>query len=393
MLRRVLFVDDEPRVLNAFRNELEEYTAVIRPSFCESATSALERLGSSPYDAIVSDMKMPGMPGNELLHRVQSLFPRTARIALSGHPEYERWLRTNPVAHHYLLKPAQMDKVVELVMRTTRVQQIVGDAEVVRTVGGTASLPPAPQVLVRLREEFARPDPRLRVVTDIIGEDPALGAKLLHMVNAAAFGLTQRVTTVERATALLGLDAVHQLTVSVAAFDAIAKHLSVQGFNMDKIARHSAQVAELARRLVDDPSVAETTFLAGLLHEIGQIVIAVSFPSEFVEIQRRAAASNRARYALEMEVLGTTHAAIGALLLDSWDLPGEVVEAVAHHHSPRDVVGSRLNPSAAVCLATALVAEGSPRASTHIDRPLLRRYGITYERLKEWRAATKGVLA
>jgi HD-like signal output (HDOD) protein len=141
-----------------------------------------------------------------------------------------------------------------------------------------------------------------------------------------------------------------------------------------------------------DRRVADDAFTAGVVHDIGKIVMALSMPGEVHEIDARAQATRRLPHALEQEVLGVTHAEVGAYLLGVWGLPFSIVETTAHHHTPT-LAGNEPNPViAAVHLADAVVDEQlSPSGLEGLDRPYLERAGLLGE-LEAWRAAADAFL-
>jgi len=154
--RRILFVDDEQNVLDGLRNLLRKQRNQWDMLFAISGKAALEELARSPVDVIVSDMRMPGMDGAELLTRVRELYPQTARIVLSGHAERDAIARVVSVAHQFLSKPADATAVRTVVERTCQFQGLMQDEGIRRVVGGLQQLPSLPDTywqLVRATED------------------------------------------------------------------------------------------------------------------------------------------------------------------------------------------------------------------------------------------------
>ena len=116
---RVLFVDDEPFVLEGLMRSLFDFDEEFDCDVATSGPRALELIDEDgPYDVIVSDMRMPGMDGAELLSRVVNIAPNALRVVLSGHAELEASMRALAIAHHFLKKPAKTDVLVD-VLRTS----------------------------------------------------------------------------------------------------------------------------------------------------------------------------------------------------------------------------------------------------------------------------------
>src|ERR1700690_3600413 len=117
MMRRVLFVDDEPQILEGLRHRLHRQRKQWEMLFAESGKAALKILAHEPVDVIITDMRMPQMDGATLLTKVKELYPRVVRIVLSGHAELETALRAVPVAHQFLNKPSEPGVIEGVVER------------------------------------------------------------------------------------------------------------------------------------------------------------------------------------------------------------------------------------------------------------------------------------
>src|SRR5919204_1757148 len=127
---RVLFVDDEPRVLDALRRLLRQRRDEWEMGFVTSGAEALERLSAEPVDIVISDMRMPGMDGAELLTRVRSEHPSVVRMVLSGHSEQEASMRVLQVAHQYLSKPCDSRMLTDAIQRASTLRHTLGSERV-----------------------------------------------------------------------------------------------------------------------------------------------------------------------------------------------------------------------------------------------------------------------
>src|SRR4051812_10636605 len=181
--RRILFVDDEPHVLNGLRNLFRKERHVWEMSFALDGKAALEELAKGPIDVIVSDMRMPGMDGAELLSRVKSLYPQTTRIVLSGHAEREAISRVVSVAHQCLSKPCDAATVRAVIERTCEFQRFLHDESLRNAVGSLGRLPSLPSSYLELTEAMQNPHADIAEVVRIIENDPAMAVKVLQVVN------------------------------------------------------------------------------------------------------------------------------------------------------------------------------------------------------------------
>src|SRR5580692_9670729 len=180
-LRHVLFVDDEPKVLEGLRTRLQPLVGKWQMTFVDSGADALSRFEETPHDVIVSDISMPGMDGAQLLHAISERWPATIRIALAGVSEVEQKLRLLPLAHQYLSKPCRPEQLEDVVARSLQLREELTQPSVQAIVGRIRQLPARPQVFARLQVAMARPETSAREVARVIGEDTALTVKVLQI--------------------------------------------------------------------------------------------------------------------------------------------------------------------------------------------------------------------
>jgi HD-like signal output (HDOD) protein len=400
MKTRVLFVDDEPSILDGLRNVLRRQRHDWDMAFAVGADAALDELAHQAADVVVSDMCMPGMDGAALLERVRDLYPGTARIVLSGHAEREAIVRALPVAHQYLAKPFEADQLIAVITRTTSLHSHLDDPVLRGMIAGIDRLPSVPHVYLEITRVAALPNSTLDDISAIVERDPALVAKLLQVVNSAYFGLRRELTSIREAVQYLGADILKGLALGGQVFGT-ATIKPFEGFSLEGLQRHSLHTARLARRLVGNQGGLDDVFTAAIVHDVGQIVLAAGQREQFAEVRRRARAERRAYHEVEYETFGASHAGVGAYLLGMWGLPFPIVEAAAYHHSPRLVAAGERRLLAAVHLADALVSAvdpeaGSPGAEHRLDVGFLDECGIAPDlvRWTQWaREEVKGSLA
>jgi HD-like signal output (HDOD) protein len=346
-------------------------------------------LQSERVDVVVSDMRMPGLDGAELLTRTRDAFPDVVRIALSGHTEPQTALRAVPVAHQFLAKPCDAASLEDVIRRSLAVRRLLTNAVLQQTLGGIDSLPSLPQLYASLTAALADPDVSLRQVARIIEQDVAMSSKVLQLANSAFFGRPQRVATIQGAVSFLGANALKALVLSIEVFRSFDDDPRLIGFSLADLERHAMTTAHVANRLLaGDRHAAEDAFLAGLLHDVGTLVLASQLTDEFAAILATARAHQREMRLVEADHLGVTHAEAGAYLLGLWGLPYPIVEAVAHHHDPTTVGGRRFDALAALLVADLLVDECTlvpppPRPVAALE-DYLDAFGLV-DRLPVWR--------
>jgi putative nucleotidyltransferase with HDIG domain len=368
--KRILFVDDEAQVLGGLQDLLRKQRRNWEMVFALGGDVALEELRKAPFDVVVSDMRMPGMDGAELLRRVQQEYPIVARIVLSGYAERDAMVRALPVAHQFLSKPCDAEELRVVIDRACGLQALLHDAATRKLVGKLDKLPSVPQCYLELTRAVTNPEGGLGVVANIVERDPAMSAKVLQLVNSGYFGLGQRVTSVQRAVIYLGIDLIQGLALTAEVFSTIAVP-TVEGFSLDQVQEHSFLTARLAKRLVSDPKRAEEAFAAAIVHDIGKMILALVLPERYAEVIAVARSRNVPTFEVEAELLGVTHAEVGAYLLGAWGLPMSIVEAVAYHHAPRRLCATAKDVLAAVHVADALVTIAGTSDRTLTEAQLL----------------------
>ncbi len=361
-MKRILFVDDEPRILEGLERMLHPCRKQWKMTFASSGAEALAILAREAHDVIVTDMRMPEMDGAELLQRVRERYPAMIRIVLSGQFESEAAMRVVRAAHQFLTKPCDAGKLQEVIERSCQSDEIVFDAATRSIVAAIGELPPLPRTYAALVDALNDPQTSLDQVGAIVEGDVAVTAKVLQLVNSAFFGLACEVSTVSMAVGYLGFEVLKQLVMTVELFRTFTCARPVTGFSVEQIQQHSRSVAAMAAKLPMPQNLAAATSVAALLHDVGKLILAVRLPQPFEQALEASLRENRPLYRVEKEMHGTSHAEIGAYLLALWGLPSAIVGAVSRHHHPIHASGDNSIMDTAVHIADLLVHEAEGRA-------------------------------
>lgn len=213
------------------------------------------------------------------------------------------------------------------------------DNKVRQVVSNIRNLPTPPVVFHQIQKVINDPKVSANQIAAILAEDPAMSVKVLKLTNSAFYGLAREIDSVKQAVVIVGLEAVKNLVLSASVLD-MFKGKDVDPDFQDKFWRHSLATAFCSRILAKqlrkngmvDP---DSAFSAGLLHDIGKIVIACFLPQEYAKIKEaRALNPSAASYEIEEQTLGYTHSQIGALLAVQWKLPQKLGESITFHHHP-----------------------------------------------------------
>ncbi len=392
MSQRVLFVDDDEFILQSLRRICMVACPHWDVAFAKSGEEALVLLGQRLFDVVVTDMRMPGMDGTTLLKQVRSTHPEVLRFVLSGQAENESLLRAFGPAHQYLSKPCDIQQLREAVDRALAIKECLANEQLQSIVAKIDRLPSLSDNLRRLHQLLESPEASLDEISSIVGSDVSMTAKVLQLVNSPCFGLSRPVVTAHHAIALLGYSRVRPLVLSAGIFAECDRSVSFP--QMDHFMRHHAGVAiraqSIAACLSDELLAAEYAYLAGMLHDVGKLVLLQYDPPRYRQVDALASEEGLPTWQSETRLFGTSHAEIGAYLLGLWGFPTPVVDAVLRHHRPAE---STAQDALRFCVASVHVADGIQHLHdhdlTHVDprnlwdRDFLESMALT-DRLDAW---------
>jgi len=203
-------------------------------------------------------------------------------------------------------------------------------------------LPALPEVVQDLMDYLQRPEVDVGQVAYRLARDPALAAKLLRVANSSFYGLQSQVSTIPDALVVLGLRAVRTLVTGAAVVTHL-QTLVVAGYDQRALWLHSAGTALCGRILAREFGAnAENAFTAGLLHDIGQLILAARFAEANRRVWAYRAEHDCHPIEAEREVLGFDHGQIGAALAARWKFPAEIAAAITSHHTPMDQAAGSL---------------------------------------------------
>ncbi|MCU7938090.1 MAG: HDOD domain-containing protein [gamma proteobacterium symbiont of Bathyaustriella thionipta] len=325
MNKRILFVDDEKNVLNGLKRSLRSQQKDWDMSFVLGGQSALEMSYNMDFDAVVTDLRMPGIDGLHVVKELKKHHPEIICIILSGHSDEEMIMQSTGVAHQFLAKPCTTRDLINMLTRIFSLKDFLGNKKLQSLVAGMKTIPSMPETYNKILRQLASPNNSLKEIGDTIKQDPAMTAKILQIVNSAFLGLGRHISDTGEAVSLLGLGIVKSLVLSIGIFSQFdEKKVMDKAFSLEKVWQHSLKVADLARRIAvaenAEKEVVDNSFLAGMLHDIGIIILEEHFSEEYGRVRELAQTKGIPMYQAEYEMFGATHAAVGAYLLGLWAL-------------------------------------------------------------------------
>jgi putative nucleotidyltransferase with HDIG domain len=358
----------------------------------DSGTQAIEQMQTRPYDVIVTDMRMPAMDGAKLLEIVSARWPQAIRIVLSGYADLAQTTRLVSFAHQYLSKPCQPQQLENVIERCLLLHELLNQPRLREIVGRVRKLPSLPRIYVALQSIVRDEHVTLSDVAALVAADSALAARVLQIANSAFFRLPRKLSNIEQAVSYLGFQAIRNLAMSVEIFSQWPRG-SCAGLDLNRLQQHAHTVAAAAGALTAKTPLADDAMLAGLLHDIGYWVLAQECPQDLSRALELAKAQNIPLHAAEYQVLGASHAEIGAYLLGIWGLPYPVVEAVAHHHQPERVTQTEFDVLSALVIGHSLAAadDAAAFAAAPPDPKIDSQYLLTVKAPFDWEEAVRRV--
>jgi HD-like signal output (HDOD) protein len=353
-MNRIMFVDDDQNILQGIRRMLRPMRQEWNLTFANSGNEALDILKEELYDAIVSDTRMPGMNGIELLNEVRELYPNVIRIGLSGHTDNDLALESTKTTHQQLVKPCESEALKNTINKALQMRLQVKNDSLNQFITKTDSLPPLPKLYREITEVMQTENGSLADVASIISKDIAMTAKILQLVNSAFFGLTRHVESTQEAVMYLGYDVIRGLVLTIKLFSELElanqsgldlEELWTRSFSIGSIAKHIAMVSGMDNKSQD------YAHMAGMLHDVGILVMAMSMPDEYSEVIKIKLEEKTSTCIIEERIFGCTHAEVGGALLGIWGLPDPIVDAVTNHHTPSHSTYNIISPVTAVHLA------------------------------------------
>lgn len=393
--KKVLFVDDEPNVLQGLSRMLRPMRNDWNMTFVTCGEEALALFEKTAFDVVVSDMRMPGMDGAQLLAEIMKRSPNTVRFVLSGQSDRESILKSVGPAHQYLSKPCDAEALRRAIGKACAMRDVLTNANLRKITTQLKSIPSFPALYGEIMREIRSPDSSLENVGRIISKDVSMTAKILQLVNSAFFGQPRRISSPEHAVILLGLDTIRALVLSTGVFSQFSE-ARLKKLRLGGLLDHSLAVAVLAKNIAKaetgDPGVMEDAFMSGLLHDVGKLVLADNMPELFqssLEVSKKEKAPLQEA---EKKIIGASHAEVGGYLLMLWGLPDAIVEAVSLHHSPEKSHEEGFSPLTAVHVANSLES-ASGMWENAWERPLMRidyirRLGLE-DRIEAWNGVSE----
>jgi HD-like signal output (HDOD) protein len=334
-MKNLLFVDDEPHILQGLKRMLRPFRKEWHMQFCSSGHEALKLLSQNEMDVVVTDMRMPEMDGAELLEQVKSLYPNIVRIILSGQSNKELILKSVKPAHQFLSKPCNPENLKRTIKKALDLRDLLKNEQVSNLISQIETLPSLPTLYIEIIDKLNNQNSSLTDIAGIIKKDVSMTAEILKLLNSSFFGFTNKISNIEQSVSLLGMNMIRTLVLSIKVFKQFPKQDQIS-ISIDELWKHSFFVGILTSTIVfdftKDKELQEQAFTVGLLHDIGMIILASQLPQKYKKAYEHAFINQLPICVGEYKFLGASHAEVGAYLVGLWGFSDQVTEAIANHH-------------------------------------------------------------
>ncbi|MDH3891088.1 MAG: response regulator [candidate division Zixibacteria bacterium] len=384
--KRILFVfaNEQSATIEGIRQILARRQNEWEVEFVTNGAEALRAMKRCPSDIVLTDLDMPTMTGVELLKQISDLYPGTIRFIQTDASDRKVMLESTSIAHRLISKPCNPETLRGFLTTSLGLREVLAMEELHIRIAAIGTLPSPPEMYNRLMNEIQSDTVSIGRIAALISEDISLTAKLLQMINSAYFGLSRHVDNVTQAVNLLGLEAVRGLVLTAGAFSQF-DFPALHKISIESIYGHSMAVGSQSQKIAEAIGLprpeCDEALMAGMLHDIGKLVMLTHFRAELQEALELADEKSIPFHEAERKVLNVTHAEIGTHLLSLWGLPDSILEPVALHHDPERMPIPQRTILTAVHMADALHHERNPfnvgDESSLANQSYLDKIGVT----------------
>ncbi|MFD2167814.1 HDOD domain-containing protein [Thalassotalea euphylliae] len=317
-------------------------------AFASDHDSALEQIKSSKWSIIFISTSATGIEPEAFAEEVSTYSPTSLKILSVDEDDKEEYGNV----HHQLKRPIRSQELVNILEMYIPQQRAITKKHIVDAVQNVKTLPSPPKVYMQLNALLKHDTTDSDKIAEIVGRDPALVAKVMQFVNSSAMSKGREVETISDAITKMGVDTLCCIVMTAEMF---SYQPSIDDFNIEKEQLHSLSTAKLAASMVK-PEMKQNALLAGLLHDLGKLVLYEINPTQTKKFfQNRLGSADNSK--LEQKIFATDHCHIGGYLLHMWGFPYPVIEAIVLHHSPEKLVKKPFDVAHAVHVADTLIRE------------------------------------
>jgi HD-like signal output (HDOD) protein/ActR/RegA family two-component response regulator len=355
--KKVLFVDDDPELINGLKRSMYVLRRNWEVEFAGSGEEAVKILDQSDFDVVVTDLRMPGMNGVSLLKKIKETKPHILRVILSGQIDEANSIKATNLAHQFISKPSSTEVIRETIEHAGHIHSGIINTEMIRLINGIGELPGLPEIYLKIEKLLQSDNATFDKIAKLVSSDLSLAAKILQVVNSGFFGLKMRITDLMQALSFIGLNTLKAIILHISVFSTAGQSGKKIHF-IKKVASESLNggilAKKIAARYTNDREIIDDSFTAGILQDTGKLILAMQ--DEFPEnAEMKARESKKFVWEAETEIYGYNHADAGAYLLSTWGIPNSIVEAAAFHHKPSMQYSDKFTTVTAVHISNGII--------------------------------------
>jgi len=332
--QQVMFVETQGQVLNRLKTSLMGTHADWQILFMGDPSAALDLISQRNVGIVLASFGMDVAGCEAFFRSLRKNAPEAIRIGLLPDQAKENVAKSLEYAHECIAAHCDLSQMEILIARSLHVwEKARKNPRLAELMSNLHTIPTPPAIYFDIRDELESPNGTANSVAEIIAKDPAITAKLLKVANSGFYATPRTIADLNDAITLLGMDLVLALVLSAHLYN----QLPLPGLKLDELWKHSIAVATLAKEIASheqgSPAIISGCAISGLLHDLGQLVFLVNMPDSYYSLIRDARGNETKLLEMELEEFGLGHPELGALILSLWDLPDEVVHAIANHHT------------------------------------------------------------
>ncbi|MEA1981900.1 MAG: response regulator [candidate division Zixibacteria bacterium] len=348
-----------------------------------SSSDAKQLLKQQKFDAVIINSDLPDEKGLQLTKSIYNNYPEIIRFLILNENQHDLIIQTVGLVHQYFIDPVESNYVYKSLNNSLKLKSKLHSNIVRDRINSIKSLPSPPKIYNQIISELQSDEPSILNISQIINKDIAITTKLLQLVNSAFFGLKIRIENLQQVISYLGLDTVKSIVFSTGLFNQFNSP-QIGNISIESIYNQSVNTGAKSRLIAHtfglNKRVTDNALLAGLLHNIGNLLMLAEFRDELKKsIVLAKEKSIKSNDAIE-EIIGANASTLGAYLLSLWGLPDSIVESVALHDCPAECPHPTLNTLTAVHLGYALESDEKNNVindkNSLIDSDYINQLGI-----------------
>lgn len=359
----------------------------------DSKQSLIDQLEQNTFDAVILPCSMRAVVDIELMAKLARIQPQAVRVFLGA----EFWnaghkAKAAEIAHRIYPNNVSIKQVGEELEYQVKLVKLLNRSSLQAYVSTVGCLPSPPSMYRQLTEAVNSDVADLTEISEIIEQDPSVVAQIMKQVNSAFFGFNRQISDLREAISLLGVRNLRSMALSSQLNKQFKQGDGWNQFSFEQMGQRSLLVARLAQALSKragaSKAVQDQAFLAGLLHDLGVMIMAAHDPAQYKKLITYAVKKQKPIYLVEKAACGFFHGEVAAALLALWNLPPQVVEAVMLHHVPHLSSATEFSPLTAVHVADAMLPSVDVAGECDLASSLSLRYldqvGVMDE-VPQWR--------